>query len=315
MQYPVNTPGFENRQLLIETGGLWSGPKIWIDGGPAPKGPKRGQFLLRRNDGTEVIAQLRNINFLDPIPQIVINGKPIRVVEALKWYHWVWSGLPLLLVLIGGALGGLFGGIAIVVNSRVFRSNQSIFAKYLLTGIVSIIAGAVFFGAATVFNVAIRGFTFSSPQEFKSEAGGFSVVTPLTLKESVQSVDTELGKLDIHIFTAERGDTAFVVGYSDYPQEIIQLSDPDQMLDGGRDGAAANVNGKVIAEDKITLNNYLGRDLVINGIAENGQEMTIQAYMFLVENRLYQVMVVAPKGELNSSEAGNFLRSFRLLGQ
>lgn len=157
MEYPVDIAGFEDRQIVVKGGGFFSGPKLLVDGQPAPKGPKRGQLLLRRNDGTEVIAQLRSTNFIDPIPQIIVDGQTIRIAEPLEWYQWLWAGIPVALVFVGGLLGGLCGGIATVINGRVFRSEMNSLAKYVLTGVVSVVAVIAYFVAAILFNLISQG--------------------------------------------------------------------------------------------------------------------------------------------------------------
>ncbi|MBI5564917.1 MAG: hypothetical protein HY870_08485 [Chloroflexi bacterium] len=312
MQIPVNAPGFENREPVLEISGFWSRPRLIIDGLPAPKGSKRGQFILRRNDGVEVVARFVNANFLDPIPHVVIDERPFVVAEPMKWYQWLWVGLPVLLVFIGGALGGLIGGAAAGLNGRVFRSTRQGIVKYVSTGIISAIAVAAFLMSATLFTQAIRTIVVNQPKEFTSTAGGFSIMTPFTLKESTQSADTAIGQIDFHMFLAESGNVAYMVGYSDYPAEIVQQSNPEQMLDGGRDCAAANLKGQVISEDKLTLDTHPGREFTINATANN-LAVTVQARMYLVENRLYQIMLVTPKSEFNRTEADSFLKSFKLL--
>lgn len=315
MQYPLSLPGFENRRLLVETGGFWSGAKIMIDGEPAPKGPKRGQFLLRRNDGTEIIAQLRVHNFLDPVPQVVIGGENIQIAEPLKWYQWVWGGFPFALAIIGGALGGLVGGIALVINGRIFRSDIKNPTKYLLTGIISTITVIAFFILAVLLNLTIRGFTPKVAQEFKSQEGGFSIMTPYALKETTQTVDTQIGKIEIHFFSADQSGKSFVVVYSDYPSEVVKASDPEQILDGSRDGAIDNVKGELISETRISLHEYPGRDLTISVQDKNGQALFMRGRIFLVENRLYQIMAIVTKGNENNSEINDFLQSFKLLSK
>ncbi len=155
MPYPVNIPGFETRQIAVESG-FFSGPKLLIDGQPAPKAAKARDYVLRRSDGSEVKVQLRGI-WVDPIPQIMVDGKPIQVTEPLQWYQWVWAGRPLALIFVGGLLGGLMGGLAITINGRLFRSELNGLAKYLLTGLVSVGALVGYFILAILFNLLIRG--------------------------------------------------------------------------------------------------------------------------------------------------------------
>ena len=136
MEYPVHIDGFEGRQLSVTSGGILAGARLFVDGQPAPKGPKRGQLLLRRNDGTEVVARLRG-GFVDPIPEIIIDGKTVAVAEPLRWYQWGWAGLPLVLLILGGALGA----IGAFINGRIFRSALPGIAKYVVTAMV--FAGSV----------------------------------------------------------------------------------------------------------------------------------------------------------------------------
>lgn len=157
MEYPVRIAGFEGRQIVVKSGGLFSGAKLLVDGQPAPKGEKRGELLLRRNDGTDVPAQLRMTNFLDPVPVVVINGEQIHVVEPLKWYEWVWAGSPILLVFAGGLLGGLTGGVAAVVNGRILRSQTNTALKYAITGLISFSAVITYLVLAVVFGLLTRG--------------------------------------------------------------------------------------------------------------------------------------------------------------
>jgi hypothetical protein len=155
MQHSIQAEGFEGRQLIVESSGWLAGPRLIIDGQPASKGPKRGQLLLRRNDGIDVVAQLRGI-FVDPIPQVIIDGKPIKIAEPLPWYVWVWSGLPLVLILMGGALGGGLGAAATAINGRIFRADIHTALKFTITGLISLLATFGFFALAIILNLALR---------------------------------------------------------------------------------------------------------------------------------------------------------------
>jgi hypothetical protein len=156
MQHYIHAEGFEGRQLMVKSAGFFSGPRLLLDGQPAAKGPKRGQLLLRRNDGSPVIAQLRGV-FIDPIPQVTIDGKAIKIAEPLPWYVWVWSGLPLVLLFLGGALGGGLGAVAMTINGRIFRADMHSALKFAITGAISLVTMLLFFTLAIILNQAIRG--------------------------------------------------------------------------------------------------------------------------------------------------------------
>ncbi len=156
MQHYINAEGFEGRQLVVESAGFFAGPRLMLDGQPASKGPKRGQLLIRRNDGIDVIAQLRSV-FIDPIPQLTVDGKTIRIAAPLPWHVWLWGGLPILLLFLGGALGGGLGVAAMMINGRVFRTDMHGALKFAITGAISLVTVLVFFTLAIVLNLAFRG--------------------------------------------------------------------------------------------------------------------------------------------------------------
>lgn len=155
MQYPVPVEGFDRKRLLVETPGFFSSARLMLDGQPAPKGPKRGEYLLHRDDGTEVTAKLKNL-FLDPIPQVVIDNQVTQIVEPLRWYQWLWAGLPILLIFSGGALGGALGFVAISFNTRIFRSDLDTATQYGFVALVSIGAALAYFITATILISMLR---------------------------------------------------------------------------------------------------------------------------------------------------------------
>ena len=153
------------------------------------------------------------------------------------------------------------------------------------------------------------------PQEFKSEAGRFSVMAPVVLKETTQTQETAAGKVVCHLYLGNLGGLGYGVAYSDYPEEGVRKSDPEKILDGGRNGAVSNVNGKLVIETKIALEGNPGRELVIDAKDASQGDLTIKARLFLVGNRLYVVMAAAKKGQVGFKEMDQFLQSFKLLGK
>jgi len=154
MSYPVTLPGFEGKEIVVEPAGFFSGPKLMVNGQPAPKGKGRGEMLIRRNDGKDVIVSFRS-NFLD-IPTLMVDGKPLNLVEPLKWYEWVWNGFPIVMIFFGGALGGMLGVLAMSFNLKVFRSSENAVLKYVLTGAIGLGAFALYFLLAVLFASIIQ---------------------------------------------------------------------------------------------------------------------------------------------------------------
>lgn len=156
MRYDVNLENFEGQNIEVEHS-LISGIKLLVNGEPAPKGQKRGEFVLQSNDGRQVIATWKQQALGIDIPQLVIDGKAINLVEPLKWYQWAWGGGVGLLVFTGGALGAVLGLVAFVVNAKIFRMDVPGVLKYVLTGAVSVLAIIIYFVAVILIQLALGG--------------------------------------------------------------------------------------------------------------------------------------------------------------
>ena len=138
MKYSLNLEGFEGQKIEVQPASFFGSAKLFVNDVEAHPGAKRGEMILTRNDGKEVVATWRN-NFLD-VPKLMVENRVIEVAKPLAWYEWIWNGWPIVLLFGGGALGGLFGALAIVANLAVFRSQQNTLLKYLITGAISMAA-------------------------------------------------------------------------------------------------------------------------------------------------------------------------------
>jgi len=154
MNYIVNLEGFEGQKIEVQPAGLFGSAKLFVNEVEARKGPKRGEMILTRNDGKEVVAAWRN-NFLD-VPKLIVENKILNVAKPLAWYEWVWNGWPVVLLFGGGALGGFFGALAIVINLNLFRSQQTTWLKYLITGLISFSALVAYLISGIVLSLLIR---------------------------------------------------------------------------------------------------------------------------------------------------------------
>lgn len=158
MHYPLNVPGFAERRLTIALTSWLSSAELLIDGRPplpSPGGAK-GQLLLHRDDGSTTTAQVKQKNFLDPVPQVTIDNATYSAAPPFKWYEWLWLGLPVMLIAIGGAIGALCGVLAASVNGRIFRTVASPAQRYLLSGLVTAIASVCYLVLAIIFAVVIQ---------------------------------------------------------------------------------------------------------------------------------------------------------------
>src|SRR5512140_2898150 len=109
MDYQIDgISGFESRKVVVRSPGIFSGPKLLIDD-EIVKG-SWGKYTLRRSDSKEIAARVVN-NFIDPVPQLIVDGRLYTPIPPLPWIQLVWAGAPLLLLFIGGLLGAVFGAL------------------------------------------------------------------------------------------------------------------------------------------------------------------------------------------------------------
>jgi hypothetical protein len=108
-------------------------------------------MVVRANDGREVIATWKPRFLGLDVPQLVLDGKVLQLVEPLRAYEMLWSALPVILVFVGGALGAIVGLAGLSMNARVFRSRLHRVAKYAVTAAISLATAVCYVVLVTIF--------------------------------------------------------------------------------------------------------------------------------------------------------------------
>jgi hypothetical protein len=152
MQLEVQHPAFIVQRLSVETAGWLRGPQLVLNGTVVKK--QNGRYTVVADSGAETSIQLR-YNYLDPVPKLAIGDEIIELAKSLTWYEYVWLGIPFVLVVSGGGLGGLVGLVAAHANGRVFRSERSSPAKYGWSALVTLAS----FGAFVALVSLIQSFS------------------------------------------------------------------------------------------------------------------------------------------------------------
>jgi len=163
-----------------------------------------------------------------------------------------------------------------------------------------------------VIVVLISGCNIMGWKQYTSVEGGFSIQLPGEPQGQKIILDTQVGRTYLNMYTLNRKDDNFIysVGYVDYPDELFSLKSAEQILDDGRDGAARNVQGVLTKESNISIKGYSGREFTIE--VGNG-EAIVKAKLFLVGQRVYQLMVTTDKKWSDSYNIKRFLDSFQLI--
>ena len=152
MEFQIKYPGFEGQNLTVKSEGPYNS-KLFLNSKPLTK--ENQIYKIKDNVGTEVLVQLKS-NLLDPVPNLTINKIPFLLADPLKWYEYIWLGLPFLLVVTGGAVGGAFGSLAAHTNAVIFRGKRGTFTKYALSALVSTSSFIAFAVTVTALRVMIK---------------------------------------------------------------------------------------------------------------------------------------------------------------
>lgn len=135
---------------------------------------------------------------------------------------------------------------------------------------------------ATVESAAAAEWKTLSP-----EGEGFTCQMPGEAKPLTQKVETAAGPLEVVLYIVELADSAYLVNSTKIPANAIEAT-TEERLDGARDGAVANSKGKLVEEQKITVQGNPGRQLLI----EQPGGLCTQLKVMMVHDRLIQLLVV-----------------------
>ncbi len=168
--------------------------------------------------------------------------------------------------------------------------------------LVLVCGGMATFGVYKIFQLANAEPEWKA---FASRQGRFTVNFPGVPKEKST---TEVEGVVLHHFVAELqgGEVAYLVMYNDLAAGAKEAG-PQFLLDT----IASSFGEQVKAKKNITIAGHAGMELELEKI-QDGQTLLITDRIYLVENRMYQVMVAKAKGKQDPVPPAQFLDSFHL---
>jgi hypothetical protein len=171
--------------------------------------------------------------------------------------------------------------------------------------------------ATALAAIAVLCACMRAPSEWKElvlENGGFAVLMRGQPHYVRQMLDTPAGRMEAHLYSSDRPDAYFAVGYSDYPLALVVGGSPEGLFTGVRDMWVRRLEGRLTQSDsRITAG---GRHPGYAFSAEgrmNGADAILDARLYLVGQRLYQIVAIGRKGEVSQGIVNRFLDSFRLV--
>lgn len=156
---------------------------------------------------------------------------------------------------------------------------------------------------------------------FTAPDGSFSVRLPQAPETITQTVTTEAGDIAVAMYVTEDADGAMIVSHNGFPPAVVEvIASGDEatiqsILDGGRDGAVANVNGVLQDEKQITVSGLPGREFSFTidaSASPSGSAITGIARVILGPDRLYQMISLGTAEKMDLALVQAFFDSFQL---
>ncbi len=157
MDFPFVVPGWEHVPLTLRTGSFFPVATIVHAGRPLEKVRGRTRtFALEQPDGSRLVRALRTRGLDWLAPQVVHEDRVVFAAPPLPPAYQALSFLPFVLVMAGGALGGVLALAARTGNLRLLRGTLPAPAKVILCLLVDLAAALVWFVLATLLRAALR---------------------------------------------------------------------------------------------------------------------------------------------------------------
>jgi hypothetical protein len=159
-----------------------------------------------------------------------------------------------------------------------------------------------------VLAIGCSGVTF---QEFSPD-GKFKVLMPGTPKDSSK---TEKG-VQVKIWASQAGRSgALLTSVTELPVAAVDAGQADEVLDEAAKAQMAGMGATGTKSTKIMLNNkYPGR-AVDGTISPQGTSGTASSRIYLVKNRLYQLLALGEGAFANSADSTKFFDSFQIISE
>jgi hypothetical protein len=164
----------------------------------------------------------------------------------------------------------------------------------------------VAFIAASI--VSLGGGAFA--EALDAPQWNFRATFPCQSQIGGQTVDTAAGRVAITTYACGDDQIAYLVAINDYPSGTAKPERVDTMYAGGIDQAAKSANGTIRSITPYTLGGVSGREAVVD---QQDQKGTIRLRIFIVGDRLYQIMYLGPVGTEQGASCLDFLNSFTLI--
>ncbi len=144
---------------------------------------------------------------------------------------------------------------------------------------------------------------------FSPPGGRFSILLPGPAVEQIPKTTTGFEAKKYTIVSAMSNFSGLSVAYADQPDRSGFQADTNKIFDALREQARVDLRGQLLGEKQITLQGYPGRELRF--LIADGH--TVLQRIYLVNKRLYSLLIIAGSKGIDSPDAERFMNSFKVL--
>ncbi len=151
MDFTFRIGGSEGPEVTVSRSVLTGATHVRVSGQEVPRDGRGGPFRVPLADGRTAALDVRGRGY-DYVPRVTVEGRQIALARDLAAWEYAVSAVPLLLLFVGGAVGGLAGASAAYFNLWVMRSRFPAPARVGIALAVAVVA----LGIYLLLAIAIR---------------------------------------------------------------------------------------------------------------------------------------------------------------
>ncbi len=174
--------------------------------------------------------------------------------------------------------------------------------------LIGAIVGLIALGIGTLY---VQSWKLLAPKE-----GRFSVRMPGITHHEGQTQSTAIGPIQTNLWESQAGGVEYFSGYIDFPMDLTQERDINEIYNLFRDGALSKINGKVKSEYSVTLGSHYGREITCQGWHEGeSRHAVLRLYLTQTANRFYMLgaACLPDREQAAAKDFARFFDSFNIL--
>lgn len=144
----------------------------------------------------------------------------------------------------------------------------------------------------------------------RSEAGSFSIDMPPGVEARRAAIADAEGRAASYSFQSLQGEAFYAVFVKVYAGR--RRLDPAAVLDAAQQRAMSNIGGTLVSATATTLAGHDARAIALHLVGD-GLALEAHARLALIDDRVYELVVVTPRGKAPAADMQRFFASFELL--